>query len=149
MEHLNWLLIIPLQSCPWKEHMGHLSESQCCMWLQEFNTCRGYIDVPLSKICVKKYQQIYDVGKTQRYTWKQNWEETHSFLNIMQGININALHDTLFKTGDEEKSVIAREINRKTCEDHVKNGKTHQEQSDTVLIGFVEGPLSFDHATES
>lgn len=67
----------------------------------------------------------------------------------MQGININALHDTLFKTGDEEKSVIAREINRKTCEDHVKNGKTHQEQSDTVLIGFVEGPLSFDHATES
>jgi len=61
MEYFDGLLVIPLEGCPGKEHVGYLPEGKGGVRIEEFNTCWGDVHVPLSKIRVSQHQQVDDV----------------------------------------------------------------------------------------
>ena len=66
----------------------------------------------------------------------------------MKGVNINALHNHQFKTGDIEKLVHTSKIYSQSRKYEIEHSQTHQEKSDTVLIGLIERSLGFDHASQ-
>ena len=65
----------------------------------------------------------------------------------MDYVNIDTFHNLVFKGCYVEELVVTGQIYCQTSKDEVEDGKTHQEDSDTVLVGFVKGSLSFHHAS--
>jgi hypothetical protein len=61
MEDFDTLFIVSLECNPGEKHMSHLSESKCCMRIDEiyFGWCD--IDIPLRKVGAHEYKQIDDV----------------------------------------------------------------------------------------
>lgn len=68
MENFDDLLIVPLHGTSREEHMGNLSEGQCRMRIQKFNTRWCNVDVPLGEISMHKNEEIYDIREAEWYT---------------------------------------------------------------------------------
>ena len=120
-----------------------------CKGIEKLNSCRSNVDIPFSKVGVGQHKQIDDVGETQRDTRQKNGEETHALLDVMQNVNVDALHDLLFESSNVEEPVATSQVDGEACEHDVKDGETHQEQTDAVLVGLVERSLGFNHASET
>ena len=127
MENLNALLVIPLKSSSGEEHVGDLPEGQGSMRVQELNTGRSDVDIPLSEVGMSQHKQINDVGETEWNTGEQNRKEAHSLLDVVHSINVDALHNFLLERLDLKEFSVAGEVDGEAGKYHVQDSQGHQE----------------------
>lgn len=110
MKNLYTLLVISLQSSSGEEHVRDFTKSKSSMWKEELNISWDNVDIPFGEVSMSQNQKINDVWKTQRNTWKQDRKEAHSFFEVMNQVDIDALHDWILKVCDVEEFVVTSQI---------------------------------------
>lgn len=66
----------------------------------------------------------------------------------MHRVDVDTLHDLHLEARNIEELVTTGQVDRETGEHKIEDGKTHQEEPNAVFVGFVEGSLGLDHASE-